>query len=95
MDVEKTIEFILEQQAAMNVRQDSILTMIDGGMKLIAAHDRHIKALIESQERLTAAQQATDDELKQLAAAQAATDEKLSRLIDALQRNASNGQPSA
>ena len=81
MDVEKTIGFILEQQAAMNVRQDSILTMIDGGMKLIAAHDRQIKALIESQERLTAAQQATD--------------QKLSRLIEALQRNASNGQPPA
>ncbi len=95
MDVEQTIAFILEQQAAMTPRQDSILTMIDGGMKFIAAHDRQIRALIESQERLTAPQQATDDKLKQLAAAQAATDEKLNRLIDALQRNASNGQPSA
>ncbi len=53
MDVEKTMAFILEQQAAMNVRQDSILTMIEGGMKLIAGHNRQIKALIESQERLT------------------------------------------
>ena len=77
MDVEKTMVFILEQQAAMNVRQDSILTMIEGGMKLIAGHDRQIKALIESQERLTEAQQATD--------------RKLDRLIEALQRNSSNG----
>ena len=81
MDVDKTIESIVEQQAAMTTRQDSILTMIDGGMKLIAGHDRQIKALIESQERLTAAQQATD--------------RKLSRLIDALQRNTPNGQPPA
>ncbi len=88
MDVEKTIELILEQQAAMNVRQDSILTMIDGGMKLIAGHDRQIKALIESQERLTASQE-------RLTAAQQATDQKLNRLIEALQRNASNGQPPA
>ena len=54
MDIEKTMEFIVEQQAAMNVRQDSIFKLIEGGMKLIAGHDRRIAAqegAIESHDR--------------------------------------------
>ena len=56
MDVEKTMEFIVEQQAAMNVRHDSILKLIEGGMKLIAGHDRRIAAQeqqIKSHDRRT------------------------------------------
>ncbi len=130
MDPEKTMEFILEQQASMSARQDAILNMIEAGMKLIARHDRQIKALadgfervVESQGRLVHAQQTTEERLgrladaqqtteerlgrlgeaqqstertvERLAAAQASTDEKLNRLIDTLQRNASNGRPPA
>ena len=84
MDVQKTVEFILEQQAAMTTRQDSILRMVEGGMKLIAGHDRQIKALIE-------AQQTTDHRLDRLIEAQQTTERKLNRLIDALHRNSSNG----
>ncbi len=116
MDPEKTMEFILEQQAAMSVRQDAILNMIEAGMKLLAGHDRQIKSIadgmervVEAQSRLTHAQQVTEERLSRLAeaqqatemavekvaAAQAVTDEKLNRLIDTLQRNASNGRPTA
>ena len=44
MEIEKTMEFIVEQQAAMTARQDSILKFIKGGMKLIAGHDHRIAA---------------------------------------------------
>ena len=53
------MEFILEQQAAMNVRQDSIFKLIEGGMKLIAGHDRRIAAqdrAIENHDHRIAAQ---------------------------------------
>ena len=130
MDPEKTMEFILEQQAAMSVRQDAIFNMIEAGMKLLAGHDRRIaghdrriaghdrqinaladglERVVEAQGRLTHAQQMTEERLSRLAeaqqatevavekvaAAQAVTDEKLNRLIDTLQRNASNGRPTA
>ena len=98
MDVQKTVEFILEQQAAMTTRQDSILRMVEGGMKLIAGHDRQIKALIEGQQttdhrldRLVEAQQTTDHKLNRLTEAQQTTDHELNRLIEALLRNTSNG----
>ena len=45
--------------------------------------------------RLGEAQQSTERTVERLAAAQASTDEKLNRLIDTLQRNASNGRPPA
>ena len=107
MDPEKTMEFILEQQATMSARQDAILNMIEAGMKLIAGHDRQIKALTEGFERLAHAQRITEERLsrlaeaqqstertvERLATAQAATDEKLNRLIDTLERNASHGRP--
>lgn len=102
MDPEKTMEFILEQQAAMNARQDSIFNMIEAGMKLIAghdrqiaSHDRQIKAIADGWERVTEAQQLTEERLVRLAEAQQATDDKLNRLIETLRRNASNGRPSA
>ncbi len=109
MDPEKTMEFILEQQAAMSVRQDAIFNMIEAGMKLIAGHDRRIAShdrqiksiadglerVVEAQGGLTHAQQITEERLSRLAEAQQATDEKLNRLIDTLQRNASNGRPPA
>ena len=100
MDLSKTVEFILEQQAAMTTRQDSIIKMIEGGMKLIAGHDRQIKALIEAQQttdhrldRLVEAQQTTDHRLDRLVEAQQTTDHKLDRLIEALLRNTSNNGP--
>lgn len=99
MDVQRTMEFILEQQAQMTTRQDSILKLIHSGMKLVAEHDRQIKALIDSHERLAASlhalaetQQATEERLNRLASSQQDTDERLKRLIDALRRPRGNGK---
>ena len=90
MDPEKTMESILEQQAAMSARQDAILNMIEAGMKLIARHDRQIKALAdgfervaESQGRLVHAQQTTEERLSRLAEAQQSTERTVERLATA------------
>ncbi len=92
MDPEKTTEFILEQQAAMSVRQDAIFNMIEAGMKLlaghdrriaghdrrIAGHDRQIKAIADGLEQVVEAQ-------GRLTHAQQVTEERLSRLAEAQQ----------
>ena len=85
------MEFIVEQQAAMNVRQDSILKLIEGEMKLIAGHDRRIAALAEGHKELIAAQKATEETVKGLAGLHADTERKLNRLIETLS-GGSNGR---
>ena len=81
------MEFIVEQQAAMNVRQDSIFKLIEGGMKLIAGHDRRIAAqqgAIESHDRRIAAQDGKIESHDRRIAAQQGAIESHDRQIKAL-----------
>ena len=96
MDVEKTIEFILDQQAKFfagmeqmrqEFRQDmeemrqEMREQAAAQGKINMALGKAMLGLTEHIDRLTAAQAATDERLKTLTAAQAATDERLNALI--------------
>jgi hypothetical protein len=93
MDVERTIEFILQQQARAEVRQAqaearaerqmaAIRKLIQTGMRMIVRNEELIK-------EVAAAQKATEAELRALAAAQKITDTKLQGLIESLRRGRS------
>jgi hypothetical protein len=93
MDVEKTIEFILQQQARAEgqmaaIRQQqskaegqmaAIRKLIQTGMRMIIKQAEHIDRLAVTQEELAVAQ-------KELARSQKVTETKLQGLIDALRR---------
>ncbi|HUI80639.1 MAG TPA: hypothetical protein VLY24_22095 [Bryobacteraceae bacterium] len=82
MNVERTMEFILDAQAKQaasqlrhEARMDAIDKRLNGITKLLGQGMRLLVNVQESQ-KVTAA------ELKELAAAQKATEKKLQRLID-------------
>jgi septal ring factor EnvC (AmiA/AmiB activator) len=86
MNVEKTIEFLLEHQARAEVRMDRFDKRLDGitklmrmGMKAMMATDKKVSALAIAQKR-------TDEKINTLIDAQQRTDEKINVLIDAQQR---------
>jgi len=77
MDVEKTIEFLLEQQAKAATDMDAIRGLLRQGMRLLA--DVQVE------------QKRSDEKITQLAAAQLVTEEKLQAFIEA-QRRGGNGK---
>jgi hypothetical protein len=83
MDVEKTMEFILQQQAKAEVKAERQMTairkLIQTGMRMIVENEESIK-------ELAAAQKVTEAKLQDLAAAQKVTEVKLKGLIDAWRR---------
>jgi hypothetical protein len=99
MDVQRTMEFILEQQAAMAARQeamdrrqeaqqkkiDAILKLIQAGMKWVAKHEQ---TLAKHEEFIAE----NSRQIKGLLEAQKATDKKLDRLLEARMRRPSNGR---
>jgi hypothetical protein len=83
MDVERTIEFILQQQAKAEARQAqaeakaerqmaAIRKLIQTGMRMIVKNEELVKV--------------TQAELRELTAVQKVTETKLQGLIDALRR---------
>lgn len=83
MDVEKTMEFILQQQAKAEVKAERQMTairkLIQTGMRMIVKNEESIK-------ELAASQKVTEAKLQELAAAQKVTEIKLKGLIDAWRR---------
>jgi len=100
MDVEKTMEFILQQhakaetqiaaiverQAKADKQIAAILKLIQTGMRMIVKQGESIKQQGESIKQLTEAQ-------KELAQAQKVTEVKLQGLIDALRRGGNGHRP--
>ena len=86
VDVEKTIEFILDQQAkffaGLNEMRQEMREQAAAQGKINMALGKAMLGLTDHIERLTAAQSATDEQLKRLAETQAATDERLRRLAE-------------
>ncbi len=76
MDIEKTVEFLLEHQAKAAIEIDAIRGLIGAGMRLLAD--------------VQAEQKRSDEKITQLAAAQLVTEEKLQAFLDA-QRRGGNG----
>jgi len=100
MNVEKTVEFILQMQAkaesemaAMRDRQaktdrqiSAIQKLIHTGMRMIVKQEENIRKQGEHIDELTAGQKELRAELKELAKTQRVTETKLQGLIDALRR---------
>jgi hypothetical protein len=86
MNVEKTMEFILQQQAKAEaerakgeLQMKAIRKLIQTGMRMIVKNEQQIK-------ELTASQVKNEQLIKELAASQKVTEAKLQGLIDALRR---------
>lgn len=97
MDVEKTMEFILQRQAKAEVNAErqmsAIRKLIQTGMRmivkneeLIQKNEESIKELAVAHKELAAAQKVTETKLQDLAAAQKVTEMKVQGLIDAWRR---------
>jgi hypothetical protein len=79
MDVEKTMEFILQQQAKAEGQMAAIRKLIQTGLRMIVKNEELIKKNEESIKELATAH-------KELAAAQKVTESELQGLIDAWRR---------
>ena len=91
MDVERTIEFILQAQAKAEIRMDKMDKRLDGitkilqqGMRMLVKTDTRLAELAQAQKR-------TDARLAELAQAQTATERSLKAFIDSL-RHGPNGR---
>jgi hypothetical protein len=82
MDVERTIEIILNNLTSVTAKQEKAETEIQALRKLVRTG---MKMLVQVQE----AQLQTDKKMAELAEAQKRTDEKFQRWLDS--RNGSNG----
>lgn len=105
MNVEKTIEFLLEHQARAELRMersekrlDGIDKRLDGITKLMRMGAKAILATDKKVSALTAAQKRTDEKLDALIESQqrtdhalAATNKKFDRLIETLTKKGTNG----
>ena len=99
MDVEKTIEFLLGQQAQHDARMAEIERLMVRGAQMLVANqeagretDRRISALVEAQQATEAKSQATEAKFAELAKAQKATEASLKAYLDSLNRPG-NGNP--
>ncbi len=97
MDVERTMQFILDQQASQQARHETEMAAIRQTMaevvqtlsettKVQLDQARVLVRVEEGQGHLTSAHQATEQALKELAAAQQVTERKLQTFIDTLGR---------
>ena len=98
MNVEKTIEFILQQQARTEQWQAktegqlaAIRKLVQTGMKMLVQQGEQIKQLTAAQKELAGAQKETAAELAALARSQRVTETKLQSLIDSLRRGRNGG----
>ena len=92
MNVEKTIEFLLEHQARAEVRMDRFDKRLDGiaklmrmGAKAMIATDKRVNALAVAQKR-------TDERIKALIESQQRTDKKFDRFMEAFLKKGTNGR---
>jgi len=107
MDIERTMEFILKQQAKSETQMVGMQKLIRAGMQILAKQGENLnkvtaaqkeltesqKELTESQKELAAAQKDLAAEMKELAKAQRVTETKLQGFIDSLRRGG-NGRHS-
>ncbi|HTP36449.1 MAG TPA: hypothetical protein VMJ75_29945 [Candidatus Acidoferrales bacterium] len=93
MDVERTIEFILESQATTAVQIGKLaendarmMRRIDGLTKLVQIGMRQLNKLAEAQKQLAAAQKDLAAAQKDLAASQKKTETTLRAFIDSMNK---------
>jgi hypothetical protein len=86
MDVERTMEFILQRQVKAEGQMAAIRKLIHAGMRMIVKQGENVT-------KLAAAQKETEVKLRDLAAAQRVTETKLQGLIDSLRRGGNGSHP--
>ena len=105
MDVERTIEFILDMQAKAEVRaakadermdkfdrrMEAMRKMIEAGMRMLAKRD---KEHAEFKKEFAESRRDWDRRIKEISDIQKKTDLKLDRLIDFWGKKRTNGNPS-
>ena len=86
MDVERTMEFILQRQAKAESEMAAMRKIILAGMRMIAKQGENLNKLAVAQKDLAT-------EVKELAKAQRTTETKLQGFIDSMRRGG-NGRHS-
>jgi chromosome segregation ATPase len=99
MNVEKTMEFILAQQAKAEGQMAAIRKLIQTGMRMIVKQEESIREVKDTVRQLADSHKETQKELKQLAQAQKelavsqkVTEIKLQAFIDSLRRGGNGRQ---
>ena len=93
MNVEKTIEFILNQQARAETQMTSMRKLIVTGMKMVVKQGENIEKLGEKVDKLSGEVSKLTADVRELARAQRTTETKLQSFIDSLRRGG-NGRHS-
>jgi len=87
VDVEKTIEFILEHQAKTDTQLEAIRKLIRVGMRMIVRIGQAQERTDQQIAKLTDSQARTDVKMAELADAQKVTEQKFQALLDTLREN--------
>lgn len=93
MNVEKTMEFILQQQAKAEGEMTAIRKLLRTGMHILVKHGEQISQLTAGQKELTAQMKELATAQTELAKTQRVTEVKLQSFIDSLRRGG-NGRHS-
>ncbi|CAN5206807.1 hypothetical protein BH18ACI2_BH18ACI2_19440 [soil metagenome] len=98
-EMERTMQFILEQQAQLTVKLDKLAERVDGIAEKVdqmaeaqVKHESRTEQLEESFRLLVQLASNTDERLDMLAEAQAHTDERMSAFITTVERYISEGR---
>jgi len=98
MDIEGTIEFILQTQVKAEVRMDKrldgIAKLLEQGMRMLAKTDKTLAELAQAQKRTDSRLSELAQAQKELVQAQRATERTLKSFIDSMRhgRNGRNGR---
>jgi hypothetical protein len=94
MDIERAVEFMVQQQARTEVQLQAIKDLLQGGIKLVTSYqgetNRRLDALLDGQLRSEEKIAKLADAQLKLATAQEATERRLQALIESLTKT--NGQ---
>lgn len=97
MDVERTVEFILQQQSKAEGQMAALRKIVLQGMKIVVKNGEQIKELrtemAEHRSEMVELRREVVSELKELAKAQRATETKLQSFIESLRRGGNGRHP--
>jgi hypothetical protein len=91
MDVERTIEFILQTQAKAEARMDKFDTRLEATRKLVQTGMKMLVKINQQQLVVSGQLAALAGEVRVLTEAQRKTDRKFDRMIDSWTKRRSNG----
>lgn len=93
MDVERTMEFILQRQAKAETEMAAMRKIVLTGMRMLVKQGENINRLTAAHKELASEMKDLTSEVRELAKMQRATESKFQGFIDSLRRG-SNGRHS-